>query len=129
MGSGPGDAGGGSAPARGWAEGPTLGVEFGAEGAGAELRRTSDGRVTIKRGIATDQLVAAARYTHSRMETVDEDDVVCCVEPVKSQLEAGPTTPLSPWWVIQPIQTPVLAPVWGASPILVLFCIQSGSLR
>jgi hypothetical protein len=37
--------GGGSAPARGWGESPTLGTELGAEGAGAKLRRTSDGRV------------------------------------------------------------------------------------
>ena len=37
--------GGGSAPVRGWGESPTLGTELGAEGAGAKLRRTSDGRV------------------------------------------------------------------------------------
>ena len=37
--------GGGSAPAREWGESPTLGIELAAEGAGAELRRTSDGRV------------------------------------------------------------------------------------
>jgi hypothetical protein len=37
--------GGGSAPARGWGESPILGIELGAEGAGAKLRRISDGRV------------------------------------------------------------------------------------
>jgi len=37
--------GGGSAPARGWGESPTLGIELGAEYVGAKLRRTSDGRV------------------------------------------------------------------------------------
>jgi hypothetical protein len=37
--------GGGSAPARGWGESPILGVERGAEGTGAKLRCTSDGRV------------------------------------------------------------------------------------
>ena len=37
--------GGGSAPARGWGESHTLGTELGAEGAGAERRRASDGRV------------------------------------------------------------------------------------
>ena len=41
----PGVQGGGSAPARGWGKSPTLGIELGAEGAGAKLRRTSDGRV------------------------------------------------------------------------------------
>ena len=37
--------GGGSTPARGWGESPILGIKLGAEGAGAKLRRTSDGRV------------------------------------------------------------------------------------
>ena len=39
--------GGGSAPARGWGESPILGIELGAEGGGAKLRRTSDGRVYL----------------------------------------------------------------------------------
>lgn len=37
--------GGGSAPARWWGESLTIGIELVAEGVGAELRRTSDGRV------------------------------------------------------------------------------------
>ena len=37
--------GGGSTPARGWGESPILGIELGTEGARAELRHTSDGRV------------------------------------------------------------------------------------
>jgi hypothetical protein len=44
--------GGGSAPARGWGESPILGTELGAEGAGVELRHTSDGRVYCSRGEA-----------------------------------------------------------------------------
>jgi len=40
--------GGGSAPARRWGESPTVGIELGAEGAGAKLRRTSDGRVYLQ---------------------------------------------------------------------------------
>ena len=35
--------GGGSASARGWGENPILGIEVGAECAGAKLRRTRDG--------------------------------------------------------------------------------------
>jgi len=41
--------GGGSTPARGWGESPILGIKLGAEGAGAKLRRTSDGRVYLKK--------------------------------------------------------------------------------
>jgi len=35
----------GAPPARGWGESPNLGTELGAEGAGAQPRRTSDGPV------------------------------------------------------------------------------------
>jgi len=52
-----GEQGGGSAPARGLGESPILGIELGAEGAGAKLRRTSDGRVYW----ATRQLVLLIR--------------------------------------------------------------------
>ena len=42
-----GEQGGAPAPARGWGESPILGIELGAEGGGAKLRRTSDGRVYL----------------------------------------------------------------------------------
>jgi hypothetical protein len=64
--------GGGSTPARGWGESPILGTELGAEGAGAKLRHTSDGRVYWD---VDDEMI----YEGIRAELDDFDTFTGCI--------------------------------------------------
>jgi endoglucanase len=49
----------------------------------------SDGAAFIRQGIPTALIAFAARYTHSPFETIDERDLVACVQLLKAHLTAS----------------------------------------
>jgi putative aminopeptidase FrvX len=50
----------------------------------------SDGAALIRRGVETALLTYPTRYTHSPIETVDEDDVLACVRLLEAFLTSTP---------------------------------------
>ena len=84
--------GGGSTPARGWGESPILGTELGAEGAGAKLRHTSDGRVywhvvPLPAGTPYEEQQGAAVGWRAGVLQIPEEEMASLAARIRARIE------------------------------------------